>query len=119
MTKILTLLIFLSIATTGRAQSDTTIEKEKYEIIDRYSNGKVKHVGQFAEDCQGNKHKKHGIFLTFSESGKQTKKEVYFYDNKHNRKILGLKHGWWGFYGRETKYFLGIRKVVVITDPCW
>ncbi len=82
---------------SGQAQTDTLIGESRYEIIDRHSNGKVKHVGQFSEDCVGNKHKKHGNFLTFNSSGKQTKKELYFYDKKHNKKILGLKHGWYGF----------------------
>jgi len=119
MTKTLPTILFISIAVIGQSQSDTLIETIKYEIIDRYSNGKVKHVGQFAEDCQGNKHKRHGNFLTYDKNGVEIKKELYFYDKKHNRKILGLKHGWWGFYGRQTKYFIGVKKIAVITDPCF
>ena len=119
MTKILTTIIFLSITVIGQSQSDTLIDSIKYEIIDRYSNGKVKYVGQFADDCLANKHKRHGYFLTYNKNGVQVNKALYFYDKKHDRKILGLKHGWWGFYGRQTKYFLGAKKIVVITDPCF
>lgn len=90
-----------------------------YTVIERHENGSIKKVGQFGDDCVGNKNKKHGTFLTFDKDGNQLKKEIYFYDNKRNKRILGLKHGWWGFYGRNDKYFLGIRRITVITDPCF
>ncbi|MBL7888442.1 MAG: hypothetical protein JNL24_02755 [Bacteroidia bacterium] len=90
-----------------------------YTVIERHENGSIQKVGQFGDDCVGNKNKKHGTFLTFDKDGNQLKKETYFYDNKRNKRILGLKHGWWGFYGRNDKYFLGIRSISVITDPCF
>jgi hypothetical protein len=90
-----------------------------YTVIERHKNGRIKKVGQFGDDCVGNKDKKHGTFLRFDKDGNQLRKEIYFYDNKRNKRILGLKHGWWGFYGRNDKYFFGIRRITVITDPCF
>lgn len=90
-----------------------------FTVITRHENGNIKKVGQFDEDCFGNKNKKHGIFLTFDKNRNQIKKELYFYDNKRNKKIFGLKQGWWGFYGRNNKYLLGIKIISVINDPCF
>jgi len=90
-----------------------------YTVIARHENGNLKKVGQFGDDCVGNKNKKHGTFLTFDKNGNQLKKELYFYDNKRNKRVFGLKHGWWGFYGRNDKYFLGIKRISVIADPCF
>ncbi len=104
---------------TAKSQADTLIGESKYEIIDRHSNGKVKHLGQYADDCNGQKRTKHGEFLTFKSNGILTKREHFFYDKKHNKKILGLRHGWWGSYVRQTKYFLGIKRFTVCVDPCF
>jgi len=90
-----------------------------YTVIERHENNRIKKVGQFGDDCMGNKDQKHGTFLTFDKNGRQLKKELYFYDNKRNKRIFGIKHGWWGFYGRNDKYFLGIKRITVITDPCF
>ena len=33
------------------AQTDTTIDAQNFKIIERYKNGKIRLVGQFATDC--------------------------------------------------------------------
>lgn len=99
-------------------QTDTSIENRDFTIIERYNTGKVKFVGQFGEDCLGNKHQKHGRFILFNKHGRRTSEKIYFYNKRRNKKILGLKHGWWGF-GYETKYFLGSKRYSRIMDPCF
>ena len=82
-----------------------------YEYIERYKNGNVKFVGQFVNfcNCEHQTHAKHGIFLTFNRKGKQTKKKFYSCNAKYNKKILGIKYGWWGGWHFGEKYFLGIK----------
>lgn len=113
-----TLFLFLNLLV--KAQLDTLIGEIKYKITERYKNGKVKQVGQFAADeCLDNVIKKHGYFITYNKDGVIIKQKLYFYNERQNRKILGLKHGWWGFYGMQKKYFLGITRSIVIVDPCF
>jgi hypothetical protein len=106
----------LSLASFG--QKDTTIDEEDYTIIARFNSGKVKSIGQFGQGCSDTLIHKHGKFITYNEKGEILKERVYFYDSRVNKRILGLKQGWWGFYG-FTKYFLGIVRARVITDPCF
>ena len=115
----LTLIYLAFNAVFVQAQTDTLIDESTYEIISRHPNGQAKYLGQFEEDCSGNKHTRHGKFLTYNRRGVLKKKEFYFYNGRHNRKILGLKHGWWGFFGRQSKYFFGIKRYTVIVDPCF
>lgn len=102
------------------AQNDTTIGENHFEIIKRYINGKAKTVGQFGTDCVGNKHRKHGLFIKFNDKGEISWERYYFYNKRRNRKIFGLKHGWWGFYLHNQKYFLGKRVGSIhVVDPCF
>jgi hypothetical protein len=111
--------LFLLFTLLVKSQSDTLIGETTYKIIERHQNGKIKQVGQFAADCENDVMKKHGYFITYNEKGGIVKQELYFYNERQNRKILGLKHGWWGFYGMQKKYFLGITRAIVIVDPCF
>lgn len=119
------ILFFLSVLTfsgtiCSYGQTDITIDDRSYKIIERYENGSIKEIGQFGTDCTGDNLRKHGYFIWYDETGKETKKRLYFYGQRRNRKFLGLKQGWWGWYGRTEKYFLGIRVTKpVIVDPCF
>ena len=119
----LSLTIFLTTFLTSYfplcCQVDTTIDGKYYEIVKRFENGKVKTVGQFDTDCAGNNHRKHGLFISYNKIGKEINRKWYFYDHPRNRKFLGLKVGWWGFYLWNYKYFLGIKVRQEIVDPCF
>ena len=101
--------------------SDTTIENQKFKIIRRFNLGQVRLVGQFGELCSGDEIVKQGHFISYNRNGKQIHNTFYCYGHNRNRRVLGLKHGWWGgcYGGREKKYFLGIGKFTVISVPCF
>lgn len=101
-------------------QGDTLIDERIYTILERYENGKVKYIGQYNTNCADDKLRKHGYFIRFNIDGFEIEKKLYFYNQERNRKKMGLKHGWWGWYGKTEKYFLGIRVTKpVIVDPCF
>jgi hypothetical protein len=100
-------------------KNDTTIDGLQYTVLKRFPNGQVHKICQFQTDCLGNKNRKHGYQITYNGTGKELKSEVYFYDQRRNRKFLGLKLGWWGFYLFNYKYFLGIKTKTIIVDPCF
>lgn len=101
-------------------QTDTTRNDHSFTILEQYANGDLRLIGQFATNCADDILRKHGYFITFDQEGNETRKELYFFGNKRNRTFLGLKHGWWGWYGKTEKYFLGIRtRQPVIVDPCF
>lgn len=112
-------LLFISSNSQGLCQSDTTIDNLIYTVIERYDNGNAKLVGQYGYGCLDSTKKKHGFFLEFDQNGKEKNRELYFLNQKRNKKILGIKYGWWGWYGITTKYFIGIRTRRYITDPCF
>ena len=104
----LLLLIMFCNCLDSFSQTDTTIDNNTYEIIEKFNNGKIKQIGQFHTNCLDDTLRKHGYFIFFDEDGNEIDKKLYFYDKERNRKVLGLKHGWWGWYGITRKYFLGI-----------
>lgn len=110
--------LLISVATAG-AQTDTMINGQEFKIIDRHRNGAVKQVGQFGTGCRGRKTRKHGTFIYYNRSGNEIRRKVYFFDSRRFRRVLGLKHGWWGFYGLTTQYFFGVKRQALIIDPCF
>jgi hypothetical protein len=100
-------------------QLDTTINDARFTILEKYDNGDTKLVGQFNTNCTDTIIRKHGWFLEFDQNGEETKRELYFYDQKRNKKFFGLKYGWWGWYGMTTKYVFGLQTKKHITDPCF
>ena len=107
-------------ATSASAQDDTLINDVTYTVLKRFPANQVKSVGQFAMYCGDTVSRKHGSFITFDAHGNEKRRTLYFYDAKRNRKFLGLKHGWWGWYGSTEKFFLGIRSAgPYIVDPCF
>jgi len=118
----LTLSILLFCINLSFGQNDTTItiDDRIYSIIERYDNGQLKYIGQFNTTCTDETLRKHGYFIKFDINGNEIYKKLYFFDEERNRKVLGLKHGWWGWYGKTEKYFLGIRTThPYIVDPCF
>ena len=101
------------------AFEDTLINEEYYLIIERYDNGTVKEIGQFMSSCVADRMEKCGYFHSYNRKGEIKKSRIYFYGKRHNKKILGIKYGWWGLWGRQDKYFLGFKSKTVIVDPCF
>lgn len=96
---------------------DTLIDGKKFEITKRYKNGHVKSAGQFFQDC-ADTIVRNGEFLKFNTRGKVTKMKFYCNDHRFNRRILGLKHGYWGC-STTTKYFFGIKRSTTMSSPCF
>ena len=115
---VLTILLVVFCDCNCIGQTDTAIGTNTYRIIERHENGNLKLIGQFGWGDPSDQLKKHGSFVRFNKRGKEIKRKLYFFDERRNRKLFGLKHGWWGWYGITTKYFLGIRVTKpVIVDP--
>jgi hypothetical protein len=120
MKNLLTIAIIFFYLNVSFSQKDTTINERIYTIIEIHSNGNLKYIGQFNTTCIEETIRKHGYFIQFDFEGNEIKKQLYFFDEERNRKVLGLKHGWWGWYGLTQKYFLGISTThPVIVDPCF
>jgi hypothetical protein len=118
-TVFITLSVFLfSFELFAQNSKDTTINTIKFQIRSRFSNGKIKSVGQFGKDCSFTI-TRHGSFLYFDRQGNIKKTEEFRDGNRINYKVMGLKHGWWGWYGKTTKYFFGIKRFSVMSDPCF
>lgn len=97
-----------------------SVSNQTLQVVQRYGNDSVKKAGKFGDDCLGKEHRKHGSFISFNKKGKIKKVRYYFFDQRRNAYILGLKHGCWGFYGINDRYFLGIKlKMSRIVDPCF
>ncbi|MCH2235695.1 MAG: hypothetical protein MK078_15755 [Crocinitomicaceae bacterium] len=111
------LLILFSLQALGF--KDTLINEEYYLILERYENGTVKKVGQFMPSCFADRQEKCGYFHSYKKDGKIKNTQIYFYGKRHNKKILGIKYGWWGLWGLQEKYFLGFKSKIVIVDPCF
>ena len=111
--------ILLAASFRSYSQNDTLIAGAHYEIVNRFSNGKVKQVGQFATNCIGDPHCKHGTFIIYNSKGHVVKRKIYFFNRRRNKKLFGRKQGWWGFYGPNDKYFLGRKTKRIIIDPCF
>ncbi|MDB5283241.1 MAG: hypothetical protein JWO06_2316 [Bacteroidota bacterium] len=90
-----------------------------YEITQRFKDGAVKQVGEFSTNCIGEKHRKHGYFISYNKQGRETSRKIYFYDHRRNKKFLGIKIGWWGFYLENDFYVLGVITKRRIIDPCF
>ena len=105
---------------SSSGQKDTTINNRTYSILERYDSGQLKYIGQFNTTCLDDTLRKHGYFIKFDSIGNEIDRTLYFFDEERNRKILGLKHGWWGWYGITVKYFLGVRVTrPILVDPCF
>jgi hypothetical protein len=101
------------------AQLDTIVKDISYQIVKRYSNGNAKYIGNYQFNYNGEEEKKHGEFIKLKRNGVIIKTEMFFYGNRRNKKILGVKIGAWGFYGLNTMYFIGIRRGECIVHPCF
>jgi|SRR5690554_1843747 len=114
------IMILLIIGNYCTSQTDTIIDKRTYEIIERHDDGKSKLIGQFSTNCSDDTLRKHGYFIEFDEKGNKVSKKLCFFDEIRNRKLLGLKHGWWGWYGLTQKYFMGFKVTKpYLVDPCF
>ena len=100
-------------------QTDTTINNLTYLIKERYENGQAKVIGQYSTNCIDTIQQKHGYFIKYDQDGTEIKRELYFFNEKRNKKILGIKYGWWGWYGMTTKYIFGFATKKHIADPCF
>ena len=101
-------------------QNDTTINERSYKILETYNDGSLKYIGQFHKTCSDDSLRKHGYFIHLDSDGNEIKRKLYFFDEDRNRKVLALKYGWWGWYGKTEKYFLGIRTThPVLVDSCF
>lgn len=112
-------MFLLLLSGNSLSQSDTTINKLSFTVLERYENGKAKEIGQFGTTCSDTIQRKHGYFISFDETGKEINKTLYFFDDRRNKKFLGVKYGWWGWYGMTTKYWMGVKTKMYMTDPCF
>jgi hypothetical protein len=117
--KRLLFIVFLLVGSRAFSQhlKDTLIEGRKFEITQRYKNGKVKMAGEFYKGC-ADTIVRNGESLKFNTRGKVTKMKFYCNDHRFNRRILGLKHGYWGC-STTTKYFFGINRFTTMSSPCF
>lgn len=101
------------------AQSDTIYQGQTYQIVKRYPSGEVKVIGNYQVSCDGKEEKKHGKFLKLKKNGSIEKQKIFFYGDRRDQRCFGSKNGVWGFYGLNTKYFIGIKWGEYIVHPCF
>jgi hypothetical protein len=117
MKKILFFLAIILANSSFGQKPDTIIDGIKYSVLAKYSNGKVKDIGQHNFDCDA-QIRKHGLFISYSKSGKEIKRRVYSMGSRRNHSIFWLKIGWWG-YDKEVLYFFGVPIETRIVCPCF
>jgi len=117
MKKILFFLAIILANSSFGQKPDTIIDGLKYSVLAKHGDGKVKDIGQHNFDCDA-QIRKHGLFISYSKSGKEIKRRVYSMGSRRNHSIFWLKIGWWG-YDKEVLYFFGVPIETRIVCPCF
>ncbi|CAG5082556.1 hypothetical protein [Parvicella tangerina] len=117
--KPLYVILFLFIGLWSYAQDSIRVEGIDYHVIERYSNGLPKLIGNTIEECSGEGRVLSGNVYRLSKKGGVSSTIEYYYGKKTNRRFIRLKKGLWIEENGFVQYFMGIPYHRFKLRPCF